>query len=291
MENLRRQSDTAIEFHTQNGAVRAKSMKIFYGLAINQIETIFDTKKGKVFYMAMEITNNYSNYATNYADTTKKTDSKATTDVKTGTSTSSKDKAQAYYEQLCKKFPQIKINTSGGSASGSKNNIVLNLSNDCLKKMASDPDFAKKIENDIAGIPAAHEQMFAKAKSDGIEIHGFAVRINADGSMQCSCSGSTRTSGTKQSSSVLNTEKKQKERLEKKREERKILEEKAAKKRAEKKAEERRADRKAAVEAGNETGEYTINVTGTDIKDVTQKVIAAVSGTSAPTGASFDIKA
>ena len=44
-----------------------------------------------------------------------------------------------------------------------------------------DPDFARKIENDIAGIPAAHEQMFAKAKSDGIEIHGFAVRINADG--------------------------------------------------------------------------------------------------------------
>lgn len=70
---------------------------------------------------------------------------------------------------------------------------------------------------------------------DGIEIQGFAVRINADGSMQCSCSGSTRTSDTKQSSSILNTEKKQKERLEKKREERKKLEEKAAKKRAEKK--------------------------------------------------------
>ena len=241
--------------------------------------------------MAMEIISNYSNYAANYADTTKKSSSNTATEVKTNTSTNSKDKVQEYYEQLCKKFPQIKINTSGGIASGSKNNIVLNLSNDCLKKMASDPDFAKKIENDIAGIPAAHEQMFAKAKSDGIEIHGFAVRINADGSMQCSCSGSTRTSGSKQNSTMLNTEKKQKERLEKKREERKILEEKAAKKRAEKKAEERQAERKAAEEAGNETGEYTISVTGTDIKDVTQKVVAASLGTSAPTGASFDIKA
>ena len=241
--------------------------------------------------MAMEITSNYSNYAAKYADTTKKSSSNTATEVKTNTSTNSKDKVQEYYEQLCKKFPQIKINTSGGIASGSKNNIVLNLSNDCLKKMASDPDFAKKIENDIAGIPAAHEQMFAKAKSDGIEIHGFAVRINADGSMQCSCSGSTRTSGSKQNSSTLNTEKKQKERLEKKREERKILEEKAAKKRAEKKAEERQAERKAVEEAGNETGEYNISVTGTDIKDVTQKVIAASLGTSAPTGASFDIKA
>lgn len=142
--------------------------------------------------MSMEITNNYRNYAANYADTTKKTDSKAT---------NCKDKVQAYYEQLCKRFSQIKINTSGEIVSGSKNNIVLNLSNDCLKKMAGNPDFAKKIESDIAGIPKAHEQMFAKAKSDGIEIQGFAVRINADGSMQCSCSSSTRTSGTKQKTS------------------------------------------------------------------------------------------
>ena len=241
--------------------------------------------------MSMKITNNYSNNSANYADTTKKTDSKVTTEVKTGTSTSSKDKAQEYYEQLCKKFPQIKINTSGGIASGSQNNIVLNLSNDCLNKMASDPDFAKKIENDIAGIPAAHEQMFAKAKSDGIEIHGFAVRINADGSMQCSCSGSTRTSGSKQNSIALNTEKKQKERLEKKREERKVLEEKAAKKRAEKKVAERQAEKEQAEKAGNETDEYTMSVMGTDIKDVTQKIIAMSLGTSAPTGASFDIKA
>ncbi len=32
-------------------------------------------------------------------------------------------------------------------------------------------------------------------------------------------------------------------------------------------------------------------VTGTDVKSVTQNLLAAVSGTSAPTGASFDIKA
>lgn len=181
--------------------------------------------------MAMEITNNYNNYAANYTDTMKKSGSDATREVKT----CSKARAQEYYEQLCKKFPQININSSRGIASGDKNNIVLNLSNDCLRKMASDPDFARKIENDIAGIPAAHEQMFARAKSDGIEIHGFAVRINADGSMQCSCSGSTRTSGSKQSASILNTKKRQKERLEKKREERKNLEEKAAERRAERK--------------------------------------------------------
>ncbi len=76
----------------------------------------------------------------------------------------------------------------------------------------------------------------------------------------------------------------------------KAQEEKAAKRRAEKKAEEekvaeRRTEKKAAEEAGTETGEYTVSATGTDIKAVTQKVIAASLGTSAQTGASFDIKA
>ena len=227
--------------------------------------------------MAMEITSDYSNYAANYTDTMKKSGSDATREVKT----SSKARAQEYYEQLCKKFPQININSSRGIAGGGRNNIVLNLSNDCLKKMASDPDFARKIENDIAGIPAAHEQMFARAKSDGIEIHGFAVRINADGSMQCSCSGSTRTSGSKQSASILNTEKRQKERLEKKREERKNLEEKAA---------ERRAERKEHIEKLTE-GTYKISAAGTDVKSITQNIVAAVSGTSSSTGGSFNIKA
>lgn len=231
--------------------------------------------------MAMEITNDYSNYAANYTDTMKKSGSNTTREV----TTSSKAKAQEYYEQLCKKFPQININSSRGVASGGRNNVVLNLSNDCLRKMANDPDFARKIENDIAGIPAAHEQMFARAKSDGIEIHGFAVRINADGSMQCSCSGSTRTSGSKESASILNTEKRQKERLEKKREERKNLEEKAAK---------RRAERKEQMDKLTEDGEaesFTVSATGIDMKSVTQNLIAAVSGTSVPTGVSFDIKA
>lgn len=175
--------------------------------------------------MAMEIISNYSNYAANYTDTAKKSNKKSNSNA----ATSSKDKIQEYYEQLCKKFSQMDFNTSGDIASSSKHNIVLNLWNDCLKKMADDPDFAKKIENDIAGIPDAHKQMFDKAKSDGIEIQGFSVRINADGSMQCSCNGSTRTSGSKQNLTILNTKNKQKERLKKNREERKISEEKAKK--------------------------------------------------------------
>lgn len=240
--------------------------------------------------MAMEMINNYSSHAENYTGTTKKSNSNAVTEGRINTATNNKDNVQQYYEQLCMKFSPMNINTSGGITSSSKNNIVLNLSSDCLKKMAGDPEFAKKIENDIAGIPAAHQQMFAKAKSDGIEIQGFSVKINADGSMQCSCSGSTRTSGSNHNAAVLNTEKRQKKGLEKKREERKVLEEKA-RKQAEKKAAERQAERKEVEAAGNEMGEYTISVTGMDIGAVAEKIIAAVSGISVPTGASFDIKA
>ena len=64
--------------------------------------------------MAMEITSNYSNYAANYVDTVKKPDSKASAEVKVNTSVNSKDKVQAYYEKLCKKFPNITFNTSSG---------------------------------------------------------------------------------------------------------------------------------------------------------------------------------
>ena len=65
-------------------------------------------------------------------------------------------------------------------------------------------------------------------------------------------------------------------------EERKISEEKAAK---------RRAEKKAQLEKLTEDETFTISATGTDVKSVTQNLLAAVSGTSAPTGASFDIKA
>ena len=43
--------------------------------------------------MSMEI-NNYSSYATNYTERIKKSDSKAATEVKTGTSANSKDGVQ-----------------------------------------------------------------------------------------------------------------------------------------------------------------------------------------------------
>lgn len=243
------------------------------------------TEKGKVLYMAMEITNNYSNYATNYADTVKKADSKATTEVKTN----SKDKVQEYYEKLCKKFPQINFNTNGGVLPSNSSKVTVNLSYDCLKKMANDPEFAKKVEFNLTGAVPGQNRMFAQAKADNAVIHGVTTVIDADGNASVTCGGMTRTSGSKQNSTTLNTEKKQKERLEKKREERKILEEKATKRQAEKRAEKKEQMEKLIEDRGADT--FTVTATDTDVKSVTQNLIAAISGTSVSTGAGFDIKA
>ena len=59
----------------------------------------------------------------------------------------------------------------------------------------------------------------------------------------------------------------------------------------EEKAAEKRAEKRAAEEARIESGEYTISATGADVKAVTQSVISAALGTSAPMGVSFDVKA
>ena len=108
---------------------------------------------------------------------------------------------QEYYEKLCKKFPEITFNTGSSLMSGNENKVVINLSSECLKKMANDPEFAKKVEFNLTGAVPGQNRMFAQAKADNAVIHGVT------------CGGMTRTSGSKQNSTTLNAEKKQKERL------------------------------------------------------------------------------
>ena len=225
--------------------------------------------------MSMEVTSTYSGYATGTYDSSIKKNTAAK-------SNNSTDSIEEYYEKLCKKFPEITFNKGGGLASGNENKVVINLSSECLKKMASDPEFAKKVEFNLTGVVPGQNWLYSKAKADGAVIHGVTAVMDSDGNVSVTCGGMTRTSGSKQNSTTLNAEKKQKERLQKKREERKISEEKAAK---------RRAEKKAQLEKLTEDETFTISATGTDVKSVTQNLLAAVSGTSAPTGASFDIKA
>lgn len=128
--------------------------------------------------------------------------------VTTMKSTNSKDKVQEYYEKLCKKFPEITFNTGSSLMSGNENKVVINLSSECLKKMANDPEFAKKVEFNLTGAVPGQNRMLAQAKADNAVIHGVTTVIDADGNASVTCGGMTRTSGSKQNSTTLNAEKK-----------------------------------------------------------------------------------
>jgi hypothetical protein len=225
----------------------------------------------------MEVTSNYGGYATGAYDTTVKKNTAAKSD----NSTNSVDE---YYEKLCKKFPQISFNTKGGVMPCSSNKVVVNLSYDCLKKMAGDPEFAKEIEWNLSGEVAANSQVYSFAKRDGVELGGRTVTYDANGNRQSSCGGMKTANASNKSSGISNAQKEQKERLDNLREKRKKAAKKLENAQKEKLAE-KRAKKKADEEARTETLDYTVSVMGTDIKTVTQSVV------SASTGAGFDIKA
>ena len=235
--------------------------------------------------MAMEITSNFSNYVASYTDTTKKADSKAAAEAKT----SSKDKVEAYYEQLCKKFPQINFNTNGGVLPSNSSKVTVNLSYDCLKKMANDPEFAKEIEWNLSGEAAANSMVYGWAQRDGVVLGGRTVTYDANGNRQSSCGGMRTANAGNGNNNTNKTQKKYKEEEErwlkarKKREEKEKFDEKIAERRAERKAQmekvmqkhtEKSAIRKEQIEKENavqipaefSTGMNISASTGFDIK-------------------------
>lgn len=163
---------------------------------------------------------------------------------------SEKGKVQAYYEGLCKKFPGISFNTNGGELTCSANKVVVNLSYDCLKKMANDPEFAKEIEWNLSGEVAANSRVHSWAQRDGVELGGRTVTYDADGNRQSSCGGMRTANSSKnnpvaqnKNQSVADQIKKRKKKMEAqieqqrlKKEEKERQEEWIAKQRAEIKA-------------------------------------------------------
>ena len=101
--------------------------------------------------------------------------------------------------------------------------------------MAVDPKFAEQIEKDIAGIPQAHRQMYAQAKMDGMEIHGFAVFR----------SGATRTNGSGNGSAAAGMKAGNRQGTRTHREKEKFIQEAARKRTEKKEAEEQLLDLKA----------------------------------------------
>jgi hypothetical protein len=236
--------------------------------------------------MAMEITNNYNSYAASYIETTKKADSKAAAETKTN----SKDKVEAYYEQLCKKFPQINFNTNGGVLPSNSSKVTVNLSYDCLKKMANDPEFAKEIEWNLSGEVAANSMVYGWAQRDGVVLGGRTVTYDANGNRQSSCGGMRTANAGNGNGNTNKTQKKYKEdeerwlKVRKKREEKEKFAEKIAERRAE-----RKAQMEKVVQENTEKSAIRKEQIAKENAAQISVELSAGMGISASTG--FDIKA
>ena len=146
-----------------------------------------------------------------------------------------------------------------------------------LKKCMNDPEKAKYLEENLAAIPDSVKSLCNSVKmAPGSPVVTYATyKIDDNGNISM-MSGSTNDPDGKIA----------RENAERKAKEKKAAERRKEKKAAEEKAAERRAERKERME-----GTFTVSATGTDVKSVTQNIVAAVSGTSSSTGGSFDIKA
>lgn len=151
-----------------------------------------------------------------------------------------------------------------------------------LKKCMNDPEKAKYLEENLAAIPDSVKSLCNSVKmAPGSPVVTYATyKIDDNGNISM-MSGSTNDPDGKIA----------RENAERKAKEKKAAEEKAAERRKEKKAEEEKAAERRAERKERMEGTFTVSATGTDIKSVTQNIIAAASGTSSSTGSSFDIKA
>lgn len=223
-----------------------------------------------------------NDYTSTYAGYTNSAKSKKQATEGTGTAkeTAARKTAKDELSYLSEKYECLK------SADYS-----VNINSLLLAKAASDEKTAKWLEYNLSLIPKVVDNLKSSAAACGSKVISCNISINGYDNITTEMVGKFEDDpGTEKAREELE------EKIKERREEKKAQEEKAAKRREEKKAEEekaaeRQAEKKAVEETGNETGEYTVSVTGTDVKAVAQKIIAAFSGTSAPTGASFDIKA
>ena len=136
-----------------------------------------------------------------------------------------------------------------------------------LKKCMNDPEKAKYLEENLAALPDCAKSAVSSCRGT---LTNLSYSVDANGNISVAISGTSDPDG----------------KIARENAERKAKEKKAAERRKEKKAAERRAERKERME-----GTFTVSATGTDVKSITQNIVAAVSGTSSPTGGSFDIKA
>ena len=245
--------------------------------------------------MSMEITGNLPDYAVrkqNYSDygkgctnTAKESNvTTSTVELKTPAGGTKTEQIKTGYSNVndYSKYLQGKYSyMNSGKASMQGIPTTVSVSGAFLKKCMNDPEKAKYLEENLAALPDCASYAVSHAQGT---LTSISYEIDANGNITGISSGTNDPDG-----------KIARENAERRAKEKKAAEEKAAERRKEKKAEEekaaeRRAERKERMDKLME-GTFTVSATGTDVKSITQNIAAAVSGTSSPTGGSFDIKA
>ncbi len=231
--------------------------------------------------MSMEISNNYSNYAKSGTSTAKEGNvTTSTVELKTSTEGTKTEQIKTGYSNVndYSKYLQGKysyMNTGTTSMQGVPTTV--SVSGAFLKKCMDDPEKAKYLEENLAAIPDCAKSAVAGCRGT---LTNLSYSVDANGNISVAISGTSDPDG-----------KIAKENAKRRAKEKKEQEEKAAKRREEIKAEEEKAAERRAERKERMEGTFTVSATGTDVKSVTQNIVAAASGTSSFAGGSFDIKA
>ena len=169
------------------------------------------------------------------------------------------------------------VNTGTTSMQGVPTTV--SVSSAFLQKCMNDPEKAKYLEENLAAIPDC-----AKSAVNGClgTLTNLSYKVDENGNISVAISGTNDPDGK---IAKENAERKAKENREK---EKKVKETRAAKKAEEETAAKKRAEKSAERK---EMGDYTLSITGTDVKSMTQSLVAGSVSISAPDRSSFDIKA
>ncbi len=159
----------------------------------------------------------------------------------------------------------------------------VNINSSLLAKAASDEKTSEWLEYNLSLIPKVVDNIKSAAAARGAKMISCDITMNGYDSMTTEVVTQVEVDpGTEKAREELE------EKIKERKEEKKAQEEKAAKRRDEKKAEEKAAEKRA--EGKELTEMFTVSAAGSDVKSVTQNLIATISGTSEPKGAGFDIK-
>ena len=159
----------------------------------------------------------------------------------------------------------------------------VDINSSLLAKAASDEKTSEWLEYNLSLIPKVVDNIKSAAASRGAKMISCDITMNGYDSMTTEVVTQVEVDpGTEKAREELE------EKIKERKEEKKTQEEKAAKRRDEKKSEEKAAEKRA--EGKELTEMFTVSAAGSDVKSVTQNLIATISGTSEPKGAGFDIK-